>query len=230
MLPWTTEVDGVYGGAYTEIARDLARRAGLALQIKSCPLKRCQFMLEQGAADIMVGLRETPRRDTFLYFLQTPYREHSADRVFYVRTGGNVIINEYADIAPLRIGVKWGAEYVRRFDRDWSVQRDPAKDMEANFRKLALGRIDAVLIPEDQGDALVCELHLDGQLEKAAFRMPADGQPRSIAVSRTSVSPERLAVLETAMHDMQKSGALAAIYKRHYYDAYHIPPGTGLVR
>ncbi|GJI93426.1 cystine ABC transporter substrate-binding protein [Duganella caerulea] len=230
MLPWITEEDGVYGGAYTEIARELARRAGLTLQIKPCPLKRCQFMLEQGTADIMIGLRETPRRDTFLYFLQTPYREHSADRVFYVRKDGNVTINDYADIAPLRIGTKWGAEYLRRFDRDWSVQRDPAKDMEANFRKLALGRIDAVLIPEDQGDALVSALHLDGQLEKAAFRMPSDGQPRSIAVSRTSVSPERLAALESAMHDMQKAGALTAIYKRHYYDAYHIPQGTGLVK
>ena len=230
ILPWSTEQDGVYGGPYTEIVRELARRAGLPLEIKPCPLRRCQFMLEQGSADLMIGLRETPRREAYLHFLQTPYREHSADRVFYLRKGGNVVINEYADLAPLRIGVKFGAEYVRRFERDCTLRKDAVKDMEANFQKLVLGRIDAVLVPEDQGEALIAALHLEGQLEKAAYRMADDGPPRAIAVSRASVSPERLAALESAMRDMQKSGAVAAIYKRYYYDVYHIAPGSFQVR
>lgn len=230
ILPWTTENDGVYGGAYTEVMRELARRSGMTLQIKPCPLRRCLFMLEQGDADVMIGVRDTPRRSAYLQFLQTPYREHSADRVFYVRKGGNIVINEYADLAPLRIGVKFGAEHVRRIEHDCNLHKEAVKDMEANFQKLALGRIDAVLIPEDQGEAVVAELHMEDQVEKAAYRMVDDGPPRAVAVSRKSVSPERLSALESAMRDMQKSGAIAAIYKRYYYDAYHIAPGSMLVR
>jgi polar amino acid transport system substrate-binding protein len=223
LLPWKTEDNGVYGGAYTEIVRELARRSGLALDIRSCPLKRCLLMLEQGSADIIIGLRETPEREAYLRFLHTPYREHGADRVFYVPAGRQTVIRDYADLARLRIGVKLGAEYFERFDQDKSLQKEAVKDMAANFRKLALGRIDAVLIPEDQGEALIADLHLEGRLEKAPYRVPDRDARRSIAVSRKSVTPQRLEVLERAMRDMARDGTLAALYKRYYYDAHHIP-------
>ncbi|MES2345997.1 MAG: transporter substrate-binding domain-containing protein, partial [Pseudomonadota bacterium] len=115
------------------------------------------------------------------------------------------------------------AEYFERFDQDKSLKKEAVKDMEANFRKLALGRIDAVLIPEDQGEALIADLHLEGRLEKAPYRVPDHDAQRSIAVSRKSVTPQRLEVLERAMRDMARDGTLAALYKRYYYDAYHIP-------
>lgn len=223
LLPWKTEDNGVYGGAYTEIVRELARRSKLELEIRPCPLKRCLFMLEHGDADILIGLRQSPERLRFLHFLSTPYREHGADRVFYVQAGRTTIIRDYTDLAPLRIGVKLAAEYFERFDHDDSLHKEAVKDMETNFRKLALGRIDAILIPEDQGEALIADLHLEGQLEKARYRVSDIGQARSIAVSRKAVPAARLKLLETAMRDMAKDGMLVEIYKRYYYDLHNIP-------
>jgi polar amino acid transport system substrate-binding protein len=223
LLPWKTEDQGVYGGAYTEIVRELARRGKLDLEIRPCPLKRCLFMLEHGDADVIIGLRQTPERRRFLHFLATPYRERGADRVFYTHKGGNTVIRDYADLAPLRIGVKLGAEYFDRFDRDEVLQKEPVKDMDTNFRKLAMGRIDTILIPEDQGEALIADLHLEGQLEKARYRVADSGAARSIAVSRKSVSADRLKALEGAMRDMAKDGTLTSLYKRYYYDQYNIP-------
>jgi polar amino acid transport system substrate-binding protein len=183
-------------------SRNRSRAAAWAWRwppLRSCPLKRCLLMLEQGSADIIIGLRETPEREAYLRFLHTPYREHGADRVFYVPAGRQTVIRDYADLARLRIGVKLGAEYFERFDQDKSLQKEAVKDMEANFRKLALGRIDAVLIPEDQGEALIADLHLEGRLEKAPYRVPDRDARRSIAVSRKSVTPQRLEVLERVM-------------------------------
>lgn len=222
LLPWKTLEHGEFGGAYAEIVRELARRTNLELVIKSCPLKRCLYMLEQGDADIIIGLRDTAERRRYLQFLQTPYRSRSSDRVFYVPRGRNIKIRDYADLRRLRIGVKLGAEYFDRFDRDTTLQKEAVADMEINFRKLALRRIDAVFIPEDQGEALVARLQLDERLEKAQYRV-ADNSTRSIALSRKSVDSGRYAALENAMRDMVRDGTLQALIKRYYYDAYQIP-------
>lgn len=225
LLPWKTCSNGEYSGAYTEIVRELARRTGQALEINNCPLKRCLFMLEHGRADIIIGLRDTPERRRYLHFLRTPYRDRSSDKVFYVQEGRGNSIRSYADLARLRIGTKLGAEYLERFDRDTSLSKDPVKDMDINFRKLAMGRLDAVLIPEDQGEALLAQLHLDEKIDKAVYRI-ADTGSRSIAISRKSPAAIQLEAFETAMRDMARDGTLAALYKRYYYDAYHVAPAA----
>jgi polar amino acid transport system substrate-binding protein len=225
MLPMKTVENGSFGGAYTEIVRELARRTRLQLEIKTCPLKRCLFMLEQGEADIIIGLRETPERARYLRFLRTPYRDHSSDRVFYVQKGHGVVIRDYPDLLPLRIGVKLGAAYFERFDSDQQLQKDAVKDMEINFRKLSLGRLDAVFIPEDQGEALLAHLRLGELIEKADYRI-TDATARFIALSRKSPLLAQAESFERAMKDMVRDGTLAALYKRYYYDAYQVAPNA----
>ncbi len=225
LRPWKTYGNGEYGGAYTEIVRELSRRTGQQLVISSCPLKRCLFMLEHGSADIIIGLRDTPERRRYLHFLHTPYRSSSSDKVFYVQEGRGDSIRGYADLARLRIGTKLGAEYLQQFDRDTSLQKDAVADMEINFRKLALGRLDAVLIPEDQGEALLAQLRLEPQIDKAVYRI-ADNSSRSVGISRASHAFARVGEFERAMRDMVKDGTLAALYKRYYYDAYQISPAA----
>jgi polar amino acid transport system substrate-binding protein len=227
--PWKTQDGKAYRGAYTAIVRELARRAGVRLEIANCPLKRCLFMLEQGRADIVIGLKETPERQRYLHFLRTPYRDHSADKVFYVQKQKGTPIRSYADLAGLRIGVKLGAEYFERFDHDSTLAKAAVRDMEANFRKLALGRLDAVLIPEDQGEALVAQLGLQAQVAKAPYR-EADPSPRSVAITKRSPHAAHIEVFEQAMADMARDGTLAALFRREYYDAYHVPVDAVQIR
>ncbi|MES2318463.1 MAG: transporter substrate-binding domain-containing protein [Pseudomonadota bacterium] len=228
--PWKTlAAPGQYGGAYTEIVRELARRAGLPLDIVHCPLKRCMRMLEQGTADLAIGYKDSPERRRFLHFLVTPYRTLSADKVFYTVRGKGVAIASYRDLAGLRIGVKSGASYFARFDNDAALNKDAARDMEVNLRKLLLGRLDTVLIPEDQGEALLARLDLGALLGKAAYR-EHDPTPRSVALSKASPHVARLAQLERAMADMARDGTLEKIYRRHYFDAMHVAPGAVSIR
>lgn len=230
MAPWKIETaPGQYGGAYTEIVRELARRLDLPLQIVNCPLKRCMTMLEHGEADIAIGFKDSPERRHFLHFLATPYRTRSADKVFYVRRASAPPIRRYEDLRGLRIGVKLGADYFARFDADAALNKDPARDMEVNFRKLAMGRLDAVLVPEDQGEALLAQLQLQDQLAKAPFRQ-GDPTPRSVALARKSAHAARLPDLERAMAAMARDGTLDNIYSRHYFDAMHVAPDAVQIR
>jgi polar amino acid transport system substrate-binding protein len=225
MPPWKTVQDGQYGGVYTEIVRELARRLDLPLEIRPCPLKRCLYMMETGDASIIIGVQDTPERRPYLHFLQAPYRRHSADKVFYVLKDKGPQIRNYAALAPLRIGVTYSAAYFERFDQDKTLIKDEAANMGVNFRKLMMGRVDTVVAAEDQGEAELVVQGLEGKVVKAAFRV-LDPTPRSIALSRKSPYAARLADFERAMAAMDKDGTLAALYKRYYYDAWNVPPDS----
>jgi polar amino acid transport system substrate-binding protein len=229
LLPWKTHSGELYGGAYTEIVRELAQRVGLPLLIKPCPLKRCLTMLQHGDADIIIGVKDTPERQRYLQFLHTPYRTSSADKVFFVLKENGARITHYDDLRPLRIGVKLGADYFTRFDQDMALKKDTSKDMDVNFRKLAMGRIDAVIAAEDQGEAMLAQLKLGDRISKAPWRV-ADPSARSIAISRHSKHIASLAAFEKAMAAMAKDGTLAALYRRHYYEAYHVPLDSVQIR
>jgi polar amino acid transport system substrate-binding protein len=229
LMPWKT-VDGErHGGAYTEIVRELARRVQLPLRITNCPLKRCVLLLEQGEADIVIGIKDTPERRQFIHFLRTPYRDSSSDKVFYVLKSKGTTLASYADLTTLRIGVKLGAEYFAPFDKDSTLKKDAIRDAETNFRKLQLGRIDAVLVPEDQGEAMVARLHLGAVVEKAPYRI-ADPSSRSVGIGKHSPYADKLDAFERAMAAMAKDGTLKALIRRYYYDAYQVPLDSVQIR
>jgi polar amino acid transport system substrate-binding protein len=224
--PWKTSGGGQYGGAYTEIVRELARRVDAPLKIVPCPLKRCLVMLEHGEADLFIGIKNSAERSSYLQFLRTPYRMRGSDKVFYVSTGKANSIRSYDDLRKLRIGVKNGAENFPRFSKDDTLNKIEAKDLATNLKKLMLGRLDAVIASEDQGEAALSQLQLRGQVEKAQYRVPDTTGTRSIAVSRKSAHAANMEGLEAAMASMVRDDTLGRLYRRHYFDAYGIPANS----
>lgn len=217
--PWKTHKGQQHGGAYTEIMRELARRTGLQLVFIDCPLKRCLRLLELGEADVAIGLQESPERLHYLHYLATPYRTTSSDRVFLVRAGDKRRITQYDDLVGLRIAVKQGSDYFDRFDDDTRLIKDAAPTNEASLRKLLLGRVDVVMLPDDQAQAQLALMKLHGEIDFAPLRIP-EPTPRAVAVSRASPLMARLPQLEKAMRDLRDDGTLVAIYSRHYYQRY----------
>lgn len=220
--PWKT-VDGKrLGGAYTEIVRELAKRTGNELEIFQCPIKRCLKMIEDGKADVIIGIQTSPEREAFIQFIHTPYRKFSSDKVFYVPKGKASTIRNYGDLHKLRIGVKNGTQYFDRFDEDTQLTKDGARDAEASFKKLLRGRVDTVVMAEDQGESFLYSLQLQGQLDKAVYREP-DRSPRFVGFSKKSSFLAQLPQFEAAMAAMVKDGTLRTLFKRYYFDAYHVP-------
>ena len=223
--PWKTksgtEPNVEYGGAYTEIVRELARRVGRELRITECPLARCMVMMRSGEADLSIGIQQSPERDEFMGFLQTPYRRSATDRVFYVRRGDAQRIRRYEDLKGLHIGVGRASGYFDRFDDDKTLLKEPAPNNAANLHKLLLKRLDTVVMPEDQGAVLISELGMANQVEEAVYR-ERDQTPRSIAVSRHSAAFALLPQLEAAMQAMRRDGKLTAIFDKYFYERYRV--------
>ncbi len=220
--PWKTMRDGRYAGVYVEVVRELGRRLGVDVEMANCPLKRCMYMLEHGTADITIGYKDTQERRRYLHFLATPYRTRNADRVFYVIPDRGIEVRDYSDLSGLRIGVKLGAEYFERFDGDKMLIKAVVRDTETNFRKLTLGRVDTVLVPEDQGEAIVARLGMRHLVAKSPYRQ-LDLTPRAVAVSLRSPFAVRIDEFEQAMAAMARDGTLDALYRRHYHEHPQFP-------
>lgn len=208
--------DGIYQPLYQAIAAALLRPLGLQLATAVCPLQRCLQQLREGQADLMLGLRPTAEREAYLQFLATPYRLRSADRVFYVRRGEAARLQRYEQLAALRLGVKRGASYFERLDRDSRLRRDQGLSHANNLQKLVRGHVDAVPMSEDVGLALVQRLGLAGHVELAPLREP-DPSSRAIAVSRASPLLGRRIELEQSMQTLHRSGELRALNDEYFY-------------
>jgi polar amino acid transport system substrate-binding protein len=194
---------GQPAGAYVDIIRELARRSQLVLQIEPVPLKRVLVMLEQGSADIAIGIKGGPDRDGYLTFLDPPFAPSSRTIVLQ-RAADRRKLQRYEDLLPLRVGVVEGVHYFPQFDSDTRIRRDAAMTVDAALRKLQAKRFDVLMINSLQAQG---ELRIRGRA--ALFRhAPLSfefGEPRRIAISRHT--PHR-AVLSAQLAGMVKDGTV----------------------
>ncbi|MDF2177034.1 transporter substrate-binding domain-containing protein [Aliiglaciecola sp. CAU 1673] len=209
-------------GVYAEIAKVLAKQLSLQPVFVPCPLERCLLLLNDGEADLMLGLSDSVSRREYLHFLSTPYRT-SAAKVFYVRKDREFKILRYEDLANRTvIGTKAGALYFERFDNDDELIKSPVLDNQQNFGRLHKGRIDTFIIAQDQGEFLLSRLDLRDKIEQASFKV-AERQPRYVALAKSSPLFARVEEFEQAVKALVQDGQLKDILRREFYQRYDIP-------
>lgn len=221
MPPWSMQENEQFVGAHIEIIRELASRLSTELEWIDCPIDRCQVLLEAGEADIVIGLRPTNIRERYLRYLNPPFLQRGYPKVFYLRRESDHALNHYQDLYRYRIGVVRGSKLFDQFDQDRKLQIDYAEDVESNFRKLLLGRIDVVAVPEGRGEYALRLLNIRDQVQKAGFRVN-DDTPRRIAISQRSPWHEHLSLLEKTLAEMVREKRIERIIEQHYLQPYGI--------
>ena len=197
-----------YSGIYIDVIKEAAKRAELRLQFVVVPFKRALVMMEQGAADIMLGPNLSPEREVYMAYLDVEMtRERKA---FYL---GREIddIAEFDTLFGVRIAVLRGAKYFPDFDGNSALKKYPVADYLTAFRLLAKGRVDAAIMPELLGDSLV---RANGfNFRKGSYMV--EGKPSFITVSRKSPLFEHRNGVEMALREMAADGTVEEIVKRY---------------
>lgn len=179
-------------------------------------------MMEEGSADIIIGVKDTPDRKKYIQFLTTPYRQ-SSSKVFYLQKGKGSLVKEYDDLYQLRvIGIKIGAKYFKRFNQDPKLNKHSVISNTQNFHMLQKGRVDAVIIAEDQGEFLISTLGLREEFEKSPY-FYKDSSPRFVGISKKSQHINKLEAFDIAMRQISESGQLEQIMIEHFFKKYKIP-------
>lgn len=154
--PYVYEENGKALGLDYETTAIVFNRLGIEVEWQFLPWKRCLSMLEQGQADGALDIFHTDERDATLLYPSEPLSE-----VEFVMFYANERPHPFRTLDELRgltIGTSPGYLYSNDFSESTLFTREPAPSHEANFGKLARGRIDLLITDRRVGQHLLDEL------------------------------------------------------------------------
>lgn len=208
--PWKMVVEGQSAqGIEVELIQLLFQRLGLRPRFVGMPWARCLKSVEDGEVDLISGVLRLPEREGTMHFLEPAYKT-SSNKVFYVRRGQGPVLRRCEDLAGLTVGVVRGQRYFQPFDSDDGILRDEATTAECSLKKLAKGRVSAVVCTESTCDWLIANNGMAGLFEKSPLRHE-DPTPVYFVLSRKSRHAARLADFNRAVEDLDKGGVFRQV-------------------
>jgi polar amino acid transport system substrate-binding protein len=208
VAPWayTNPATGENEGAFVEIIKEVERRIHQPVNITITPFARVDRQLDSGEHDctILVPLSEQQviQGDIVSY--------HPIG--FIARKG--VQINHYDDIKDLRISVIRGAAISPVFDNDETLKKEFDTDYVMGLRKVARGRLDAIVGAIPTLQYLIEEENLQHQFEEpfAVTEIPLVFQ-----CSRKSTNLDQMDKINAALLEIKSDGTLEKIRSRYYF-------------
>lgn len=208
--PYRILGSGAPKGIYIDIMNAVADEIKVKLEYVEMPLSRALQEVQQGSIDIMLGPNMTTEREAFMDFItEAPFPREN--KVFF-GLAKSPTVSSYADLSGRKIGVVKGAVYDSAFDADARLAKEALEDYTTGFRMLARGRIDLVIIPEQQGDFLLKQMasELNAQIVKSSLAFP--GKDSYIAIGKKSAGGQALkAQIAGAMVKLKANGTIDRI-------------------
>lgn len=131
--------NGELTGIDADIFRHVAGDLGYAVKFMPFPWKRATQMAEDALTDGVFDLASTTRRESVLYFVNTPLSQETV--VFWVKQGSPFSYRGRFS-KSLRFGVMHGEDWSRWFEDSGTPIVTPFTSFRAAFSSLAAGRID----------------------------------------------------------------------------------------
>jgi len=161
--------DGPRGPVVDLVTHSLARM-GVTAQISFLPIARGQAELLQGEVDAFFSIKDSPARRRLMLFTPSPL--FTQQMVFFVRSQSAFHFDgTLQSMALARVGVVDKTSYGPRLDLAFKnhlfASVEPVVDHETNFRKLLLGRVDAIPCSRAVGLYYLSKLGMQGQIESS---------------------------------------------------------------
>lgn len=197
-------------GLYPQMLQAIFARLGEPLLIQPMPWKRA--LLKGAAGEVGIGgiYRNAERLKLFDY--SEPLFEERL--LLYVRQDKPFTFEQVSDLHGKRIGVIRGWSYTEDFDqavRNGKIRPQEGSSDEANLRKLASGRLDAVVAIELAGQRL---LQLPGLEHLTALPRPLSINPTFLVFAKQAHQQELLQRFNQTLHDMQADGSLQVLVQQ----------------
>ncbi len=202
--PYSFTRDGRRAGIDVEIVEAALKAIGVTAQHQALPWSRVIYSIDHDLVDL--GFQFVGTAERFSRWNMVPLNRISQTVLALPRSSSF----DYTDLADLRgmtIGVVQGYRYDPAFDQAAHFRRESAEDNLLNLKKLAAGRLDAVI-----GDLLT--LHYlareNGLVDQVRYAdKPVVAVPRYVAFPQARV--ERAARFAEGMKRITDDGTLAMI-------------------
>lgn len=200
------DAQGRAAGIYPAIVGAAFARIGAPARLEVQPFRRAMAGLREGTlaggAVVMTAERQAPAAFSAPYFTET---------VGVYTRGDDATLRSVRQLRGKRVGVIRGWSYGAEFDAAREAGAFTVEEVDtdlANFRKLALGRVDAVMATTAAGELL---RRLPGFALFSTPLRPILAVPIRLAINRNDARRDLLARFDRAIEQMRKSGEIDAI-------------------
>ncbi len=200
------------GGVYPSMLQTAFARMGMPLVVKAVPWKRAVHELEHAAAGVG-GIYKNDERTAKFDYSDALFVERIA--VFY-NSQRPIDFHTVHDLFGKRVGVIRGWSYGDELDlarKNEQLLVEEVNGDQQNFKKLASGRLDAVLAIVESGERALDE----GAGELAYVKMSATllaSNPAYLAFSKKANQLETLKQFNKALAAMKKDGSLDKLFQQ----------------
>lgn len=208
--------DGEFKGVDHDIVSAVFKRLGVQVDWELMPWKRCLAMVHEGQVDGVLDIFKMPGRDLI-------YPDEALSQVEFVLYQASARphrIEHIDDLAGLTVGTSPGYTYGDAFSDSPLFHREPAPTQQANFGKLALGRIDLLLTDRRVGRFLRRQMALEQRVEELSLVI--NQQPQFLALARKPGREALAAAFSEELQRFRQEPAYAAIQAR-YDNGTHFP-------
>ncbi|MBF0454104.1 MAG: transporter substrate-binding domain-containing protein [Magnetococcales bacterium] len=208
-------VDGRFqGGPLKTILEEAANQIGYQVNWRSVPFSASIEDLRTGLTDVVPRTIRKADREAYIQFLG-PIRSQRKEILFLVRAGNEQLIQNYGNLAKLRIGVKSKTAYFSQFDQDTTLNRVVSDGGDyALARQLIEGKVDTVVVLDKAA--------MDSALAGLGFKAYDYAQYRHIltldnyyGLSKHSANAHLFEPLNRTLKQMVDSGRVEEIFQKN---------------
>ena len=201
-----------YVGAGPELLSQIIPK-GYKLKAVMVPWKRAQEMARTGEIDILVNLRITPERSTWLEFSKNPTFYNPI--VVFMLKEKLIPFKSWDELKPLRGGTALGDTYGNGFDEYLAanLKTESASSMVENFKKLTSNRIDYFVSGYYTGMAWVSSAKLSDNI--VALTPPVSNNFINLGFSKKSKYLYLLPEMDKKLAELQTNGSSNSLLQKY---------------
>ena len=137
--PYEFQENGEAQGILVDIVKEIFEDADISLELRFLPFKRAYESVKNSEIDGLFNFYKTDERLKHFRYSESIINN---PLVFFVRRDSDWQFEKLSDLKNAHIGVIRGYTYGDKFDNSGIFKKDETNSHVANFKKLALGRID----------------------------------------------------------------------------------------
>ncbi len=205
-FPIPLMVESKEKGVFIDLTKELAKRAGVSIEILVAPPPRTLQSFQDNEIDgLFPGLDVTmPKaysRSTTVYVKR--------DFAFYPK---GKALSSLSDLEGKTVGVTRGYPYVKELTENKKIHLDFANDDVTNMKKLSMGRIDAFVVEEKSGLKALQDSGVSG-IEYSNDK-PLSEQDVFYSFQKATDGDALAAKFSKAIDEIHKDGTMGRIFSK----------------
>jgi len=220
--PFVYAVDGIVSGPGAEVIAAVCKRMNITCSFALYPWRRAQMLVKAGDAEAMMVVGRNPKREEWVRFSPPVFQTEYG---YFVRADNRMSYRDDQDVQGYNVGVfspsntanslrKIQASMVERGLKPIIIDERP--DDVSGFKKLAVGRLDAVYSNRDRGNEVIRKHELNENIRYAGANKTLQYY---VGFSRAGNNSRLLDRFDQEYLNLYREGVVEAIIKNYHLQA-----------